>query len=166
MLSSKRQRNIRRAANDTIYQANRTNFITMNVDLMVWLTKSCNGLPYKLTLTIPQQKYIRDNHTSMGLSNIIGNHSREKILASVVKKTCSSVRNAFRQDVSKVYCVLHIHADNPLLPQIRDSIIGAGACTLAEFTFQSANKYRRGQFDEKMGLGYSIHNVILVSKIC
>jgi hypothetical protein len=136
----------------------------MNVDLMVQLTKSCNGLPYKLS--IPRQKYLRDNHQSMGLSNIIGNHSREKTLASVTKKTCSSVRNAFRQDVSKVYCVSHTHADNPLLPQIRDSIIGAGACTLAEFTFQSANKYRRGQFDEKMGLGYSIHNVILVSKIC
>jgi hypothetical protein len=123
----------------------------MNVDLMVRLTKSCNELPYKLS--IPQQKYLRDNHSSMGLSNIISNHSREKTLASVAKKTCSSVPN-------------DTHADNPPLPQICDSIIGAGACTLAEFAFQSANKYRRGQFDEKMGLGYSIHNVILVSKIC
>ena len=60
----------------------------------------------------------------------------------------------------------YIHANNPLLPQIHDSMISAGACTLAEFTFQLANKYCHGQFDEKMGLGYTIHNMILVSKIC
>ena len=49
--------------------------------------------------------------------------------------------------------------------QIRDSIIGDNKCTLAEFTYRTANKYRRGQFDENMGLGYTIHNVLLVSKI-
>ncbi|KIM72342.1 hypothetical protein PILCRDRAFT_742236 [Piloderma croceum F 1598] len=27
--------------------------------------------------------------------------------------------------------------------------------------YRTANKYRRGQFDENMGLGYTIHNVLL-----
>jgi len=83
-----------------IYQPTRTNFITMNVDLMV-----CRVI-YRVRndheLSDSQQKHIRENHTSMGLSNVIGNPSREKTLASALKKTCSSVRNAFRQDVSQV----------------------------------------------------------------
>jgi hypothetical protein len=51
---------------------------------------------------ISYQKYIRDNHASMGLSNVIGNPARERALSSSLKKTCSSVRNAFRQDVSSL----------------------------------------------------------------
>jgi hypothetical protein len=47
--------------------------------------------------------------------------------------------------------------------KIRNSIIGSTACSLAQFTFRTANKYRCGQFDENTGLGYTIHNVILVS---
>jgi hypothetical protein len=47
--------------------------------------------------------------------------------------------------------------------QIRDSIIGGNKCSLAEFTFTTANKYRRGQFDENLSFGYTVHNVILVS---
>lgn len=52
-----------------------------------------------------------------------------------------------------------------MLSQIRDSIIGDNKCSLAEFTFHTANKYRRGQFDENMSFGYTIHNVLLVSKV-
>ena len=52
-----------------------------------------------------------------------------------------------------------------MLLQIRDSIIGDNKCSLAEFTFHTANEYRRGQFDENMGFGYTIHNVLLVSKV-
>jgi hypothetical protein len=46
--------------------------------------------------------------------------------------------------------------------KIRDSIIGDNTTSLAEFTFYTANKYRRGQFDEDMGFGFTIHNVLLV----
>ena len=46
----------------------------------------------------------------MGLSNVIGNPARERVLASVLKKTCSSVRNAFRQDVSFVSPIYIISA--------------------------------------------------------
>ena len=38
MLRSSHQTNIRKVANDIIYQHTRTNFITMNVDVMVGLT--------------------------------------------------------------------------------------------------------------------------------
>ena len=103
----------------------------------------------------------------MGLSNVFGNPSRERVLASALKKVCSSVRNAFRQDV-------HLDLSLPGLRfklltiyiKIRDSIIGDHTISLAEFTFYTANKYRRGQFDEDMGVGITIHNVLLVSHIC
>ena len=52
-----------------------------------------------------------------------------------------------------------------MLLHIHDSIIGDNKCSLVEFTFHTANKYRRGQFDENMGFGYTIHNVLLVSKV-
>jgi len=47
--------------------------------------------------------------------------------------------------------------------QIRDSIIGPTACSLATFTYHTANKYRRGAFEEDLNFGYTIHNALLVS---
>jgi hypothetical protein len=44
----------------------------------------------------------------MGLTNVIGNPARERVLASALKKTCSSVRNAFRQDVRLLLLSLHL----------------------------------------------------------
>ena len=99
----------------------------------------------------------------MGLSNVIGNPARERALSSSLKKTCSSVRNAFWQDVRSFVRVCIFLSDVSTY-QIRDSIIGANSCSLAEFTYHTANKYRRGQFDENMSFGYTVHNVILVSK--
>lgn len=58
---------------------------------------------------------------------------------------------------------LSLVTHSPLL-QIRDSIIGDNPCSLADFTYHTANKYRHGQFDENMGFGYTVHNVILVRK--
>jgi hypothetical protein len=52
-----------------------------------------------------------------------------------------------------------------VLWKIRDSIIGSNTCNLAEFTVATANKYRRGQHDEKTAFGYTVHNVILVRYI-
>lgn len=54
-------------------------------------------------LTLYVQKNLRDNQGSMGLSNVFGQVVREQVLAKVVKKTCSSVRNALRQDVCALY---------------------------------------------------------------
>ncbi|KAF7975988.1 hypothetical protein HWV62_8146 [Athelia sp. TMB] len=95
------------------------------------------------SLTKPQMKYIRKNHASMGLTNTLATPAREQHLASVCKKVSSSVRNAFRQD-------------------IRDSILHSKKKTsLSLFTYASAMKYRRGQFEEDMGVGYTIHNALL-----
>jgi hypothetical protein len=89
-----------------IYQHTRTNFITMNVDVMV-SSKQDLWLPdYKLIN--PRQKYIRENHASMGLSNVIGNPARERALSSSIKKTCSSVRNALRQDVRYFHLCMYL----------------------------------------------------------
>lgn len=46
--------------------------------------------------------------------------------------------------------------------QICDSIMGDNPCSLAEFTYQTANKYWCGQYNENMSFGYTVHNVILV----
>lgn len=54
-------------------------------------------------LTLYVQKNLRDNQGSMGLSNVFGQVVREQVLAKVVKKTCSSVRNALRKDVCALY---------------------------------------------------------------
>jgi hypothetical protein len=100
----------------------------------------------------------------MGLANVFGNSSREQAFASALKKVCSSVRNAFRQDVRFHYLFEFVLADI-LHMKIRDSIIGDCACSLAEFTFYTANKYWRLQFDEDMGFGFTIHNVLLVCSL-
>lgn len=57
---------IRKAANDMIYQANRTTFVTMHVDLM---------------------KHIRENSNSLGLSNVFSSPSRERVLSSADRKS-------------------------------------------------------------------------------
>jgi hypothetical protein len=49
--------------------------------------------------------------------------------------------------------------------KIHDSIIGDNTISLAEFTFYTANKYWRGQFDEDMGFGITIRNVLLVHHV-
>ncbi|KIM71253.1 hypothetical protein PILCRDRAFT_830465, partial [Piloderma croceum F 1598] len=120
-LTKEQTANIRKAANDIIYQPTRTNFTTMHLDL---------------------DKYLREQQASLGLSNVYGRPAREQVLASQLKKTCSSVRNSFRQD-------------------IRDSILGKNKLSLETFTYQTANKYRRGQFTADMDSGYAIHNAIL-----
>ena len=78
-----------------IYQPTHINFIAMNVDLMVsGIVRAC-----ECKLNFLWQRHIREHDVSMGLSNVVGNPAHERVLASVLKKTCSSVRHAFRQDV-------------------------------------------------------------------
>jgi len=120
-LTKEQLANIRKAANDMIYQPARTNFTSMHVDL---------------------DKYLRESQASLGLSNAFASPAREQVLASQLKKTCSSVRNAFRQD-------------------IRDSLLGNNKQSLEAFTYHTANKYRRGQFTADLDFGYTVHNVIL-----
>jgi hypothetical protein len=46
--------------------------------------------------------------------------------------------------------------------QIRDSIHGAKACSLADFTYRSAVKFKCGGPGEHLDNGFTVHNVILV----
>ncbi|KAF7984755.1 hypothetical protein HWV62_11716 [Athelia sp. TMB] len=138
-MTKEQQTNIRRTANHAIYQPNRTNFGNMHLDVMVKSRRIAACIRYLLS----SQKTLRDNQNSMGLSNVFGQALREQVLEKAIRRTCSSVRNAFRQD-------------------IRDSIYGPNSRPLAQFTFHSANKYHPGLFEQgKAGLGYTIHNTIL-----
>ncbi|KAI0670255.1 hypothetical protein C8Q78DRAFT_1035408 [Trametes maxima] len=93
-------------------------------------------------LFIEVDKSIRDNKEQLNMTNIFFTPAREKVLTSHIRKTCSSVRNGFRQDV-------------------RDSVMGEKIRSLQEFTFQIAFKYKRGGPGERLDIGYTIHNALL-----
>lgn len=96
----------------------------------------------------------------MKMGNVFGRPAREKKLTSLIKKTCSSVRNAYRQDVSSLIFIL---SDACLIPcQLRQSISPAQFQSLAQFTYNSALKYKRGGPGEKLDHAFTVHNVILV----
>ncbi|KZP06466.1 hypothetical protein FIBSPDRAFT_764385 [Athelia psychrophila] len=121
-LTKEQRTNLRKTANDIVYQANRTCFSGMNVDVM---------------------KFLEENSTNLGFANVFGNAAREQELVLQVRRVSSSVRNSFRQEIF-------------------DSIQTNKKCSLQSFTYRSAVKFRRGQFEQSMGFGYTIHNVILV----
>ncbi|KAL6306472.1 hypothetical protein BKA93DRAFT_729265, partial [Sparassis latifolia] len=124
--TTEQRANIRGIAQDVVYQANRTSFGMMNLSV---------------------EKILRADVINIKLENVYGIPAREKLLISLIRKTCSSVRNAFRQD-------------------IHDSILGtsqAGITSLTDFTLKSAMKYKHGGAGEKLDLAFTIHNVILVS---
>ncbi|KAF8240050.1 hypothetical protein L208DRAFT_1235214, partial [Tricholoma matsutake] len=115
--------NIRGTVQDVIYQAMCTSFTTMHIDVETYLNKE---------------------QTTMKLANVFGSPACEKWLVSLIKKTCSSVCNAFCQD-------------------LRDSISPASFQSLSVFTYDSSMKYKWGGYGEGLNHGFTIHNVILVS---
>ncbi|KAK7007192.1 hypothetical protein R3P38DRAFT_3325580 [Favolaschia claudopus] len=114
-------KNIRSVAQDVLYEPTRTSFMTMHLDVL--------------------QK-LRGDQAPMKLAAVFGNHSREKVLVTMVKRTCSSVRNSYRQD-------------------IRNSICGDAPTSLADFTYTTAMKYMRGGPGLDLDVGYSVHNGLL-----
>ncbi|KAJ6543256.1 hypothetical protein DFH09DRAFT_1322255 [Mycena vulgaris] len=120
-LTSNQKRNIRGIAQDTIHEATRTAFFTMHVDVLS-------------TLKATAQK--------LDLDNIFGVPVREKKLVSTLKKTCSSVRNAFRQD-------------------IRDSIEPGDFVTLDKFTYAMASKYKLGGGVGELSELFTVHAALL-----
>ncbi|KAJ7328007.1 hypothetical protein DFH08DRAFT_709949, partial [Mycena albidolilacea] len=68
---------------------------------------------------------LHDNKAPLKLNSVFGNPSREKSLVSLVKRMCSRIRNSLCQD-------------------IRNGICGDSPATLAEFTYSSATKFKRG----------------------
>ncbi|KAJ7676314.1 hypothetical protein B0H14DRAFT_2423568, partial [Mycena olivaceomarginata] len=131
LFTKEQLRNIRTQAQDTIYEAARTSFMGMHTDV--------------------RQK-LGDNKAALKLNGVFGNPSREKSLVSIVKRTCSSVRNSLRQDVP---------LDSPLL-RFENSICGDNTATLAAFTYSSATKFKRGGPGLSLDVGYSIHMALLV----
>ncbi|KAK7027591.1 hypothetical protein R3P38DRAFT_2526299 [Favolaschia claudopus] len=114
-------KNIRAVAQDTIFEATRTSFMRMHLDVM--------------------QK-LRDDKAGMKLTAVFGNTAREKAFASLVKRTCSSVRNSFRQD-------------------LQNSMCGDSTTPLAQLTYATAMKFKWGGAGVKLDVGYSVHNAIL-----
>ncbi|KAF8223249.1 hypothetical protein L208DRAFT_1317821, partial [Tricholoma matsutake] len=117
--------NIWGMAQDVIYQATHTAFTTMHVDVKAVLSKECTGIK---------------------LENVFGSPARKKQLTSLIKKTCSSVRN--------------IHSLTAI--QLQDSVSPESCQSIAEFTYESAMKYKHGGFGDGLDHGLTIHNVILV----
>ncbi|KAJ6503840.1 hypothetical protein C8R45DRAFT_1185850 [Mycena sanguinolenta] len=112
--------NIRGVTQDMIHDSGRTVFFTMHVDVLPTLKS--------------QQEKLR-------LDNIFGVPAREKKLVSALKRICSSVRNAFRQD-------------------IRDSIDPNKFITLEDCTLALATKYKLGGAGELSDM-FKIHAALL-----
>ncbi|KAI0751776.1 hypothetical protein C8Q80DRAFT_1119434 [Daedaleopsis nitida] len=123
-LTKEQNDNARGIVKDLVYQANRVKF------------KSATFV------TSEVMNILRTEQLTLRLNNIFGKPTREKILVTQLKRTASSVRNAFRQD-------------------IRDSITDK-PCSLKQFTAQTAAKYRRGGVgDSALDIGFTIHNALL-----
>ncbi|KAF8136039.1 hypothetical protein K438DRAFT_1468719, partial [Mycena galopus ATCC 62051] len=120
-LTTEQKRNIRGIAQDMIHESGRTVFFTMHVDVLATL---------------------KDQKLHLDLDNVFGVPVREKKLVSMLKRVCSSVRNAFRQD-------------------IRDSIDPNDFVSLDKFTFSIANKYKLGGPGNLSDL-FTIHAALLV----
>ncbi|KAI0628283.1 hypothetical protein C8Q77DRAFT_1162288 [Trametes polyzona] len=76
------------------------------------------------------------------LSNVFGNPYREKQLTQYVRRQCSNVRNAFRADIVA-------------------SISGDTQCTLKDFSWASAKKYKLGGPGDKLDVIFMAHNALL-----
>jgi len=98
----------------------------------------------------------------LDLDNVFGIPVREKKLVATLKKTCSSVRNAFREDVSGITesCAL-VYS----FWQIRDSIDPADFVSLERFTYAMASKYKLGGPVADLSDLYTVHAALLVRHI-
>ncbi|PCH45010.1 hypothetical protein WOLCODRAFT_155028 [Wolfiporia cocos MD-104 SS10] len=79
--------------------------------------------------------------SALKTANIFWSLAREKILMKEVKKVTSSVRNAFRQEIC--------------------NSIGIKRCSLSDFTYNMAMKYKRGGAGENLDQMYMVHSAIL-----
>ncbi|KAF8527811.1 hypothetical protein JB92DRAFT_3107412 [Gautieria morchelliformis] len=120
-LNKEQAANIRLVAQDLIYSSHRTSYLTLFLDV---------------------DALVRKDWKRLGIINVYGNPSREKIVSSSIKQICSSVRNAWRAD-------------------IRDSCLGSKTVCLAQFTFESASKYKTGGPGKDLSAMYSVHNALL-----
>ncbi|KAK7006458.1 hypothetical protein R3P38DRAFT_3602654 [Favolaschia claudopus] len=120
-LTTTQKANVRGITQDVIHEATRTTFSAMHVDVLVIL---------------------KDRKQYLDLDNIFGVPVREKKLMSALKRACSSVRNAYRQD-------------------IRDSIDPASFVPLDKITYTLASKYKLGGVGGELSDLFSIHAALL-----
>ncbi|KAH8081291.1 hypothetical protein BXZ70DRAFT_901237, partial [Cristinia sonorae] len=114
--------NIRAIGSDTAFDPKRTSYKNMHVAHV---------------LRTEQQKY--------KLTNVFNIAARVKLLTRLVKRTCSSVRNAFRLDL------VNGVTKNPE--------------SLTATTFRLAMKYKMGGAGEQLDPIYTLHIAILVSSV-
>ncbi|KAF8463573.1 hypothetical protein JB92DRAFT_2775848, partial [Gautieria morchelliformis] len=96
-----------------------------------------------LSLFLDVEALVRKEWKRLAITNGYGNPSHERIVSSTIKQICSSVRNGWCAD-------------------IHDSCLGSKNVCLAEFTFESATKYKMGGPGKDLSALYSVHNALLV----
>ncbi|CDO76793.1 hypothetical protein BN946_scf184978.g22 [Trametes cinnabarina] len=121
VFTSQQRDNIRAIAQDVIYQADRTVFKTMFTDTI-----------------------LEKDREKLRLTNVYGNPWRMKQLSTLIRLTCSSVRNHFRRDICE---------------SIDDA--GKKKSSLNSFTYKSAMKYKLGGAGAQLDVAYAVHNAIL-----
>ncbi|KAF8490761.1 hypothetical protein JB92DRAFT_2625766, partial [Gautieria morchelliformis] len=121
-LNKEQAANIHLVAQDLIYDSQRTNYVTLFLDV---------------------ESMVRKEWKRLGVTNVYGNPAREHIVSWSIKSICSSVCNGW-------------HAD------IHNSCLGSKTVSLAEFTFESATKYKTGGPGKSLGALYCVHNALLV----
>ncbi|KAJ7710475.1 hypothetical protein B0H17DRAFT_856267, partial [Mycena rosella] len=125
VLTSNQKVNMRAVAQDVIHESTRMVFYTMHVDVLAALKKDAKRMDF---------------------DNIFGIPVREKKMVSVLKKTCSSVRNAFRQDISS-------------------SINPANFIALDRLTYTLASKYKIGGAVGELSELFTVHAALLVREL-
>ncbi|KAK7034382.1 hypothetical protein R3P38DRAFT_2519170 [Favolaschia claudopus] len=120
-LTANQKANIRGEVQNAIHEPTRMKFSTMHADVLVRL---------------------KEKQDKLDLDNVFGVPVRENKMGSALKRACSSVRNAFRQD-------------------IRDSIDPASFVDLEKFTYALARKYKLGGVAGESSDLYSIHAALL-----
>ncbi|CDO76179.1 hypothetical protein BN946_scf185037.g2 [Trametes cinnabarina] len=123
VFTSQQRDNIRAIVQDHIFQPNRTEFKTMFTDIEIILEKD-------------QEK--------MALQNVYGNPWRMKQLTTLIKGTCSGVRNHYRREICE---------------SIDET--GKKKCSLSEFTYRTAMKYKLGGAGTQLDPTYSVHIALL-----
>jgi hypothetical protein len=106
------------------------------------------------------QERIREKQSELRFFNIFGNLSRQRHLATIIRRHCSSLRNAYREMVSPPSFVVDDVSSSYL--KLRDSVIGANTVPLDDFACNVANRFA---VSGRVALGRSAvaHIALLVS---
>ena len=99
---------------------------------------------------------IRERQKELRFFNIFGNLARQRLLASTIRHTCSSLRNSYRELVSATY-LFHPSTDTS---KLRDSVIGHNTTTLDDLVINLANRFVATR--ASLGRPFVVHVAILV----